>query len=66
VLLLAPGSPQPCAASVTASREHVSLHKLKEARRKIRHVVVIMRENRSSDAYFGTYRMPTEAPTAGA
>src|SRR5262245_31431415 len=30
-------------------------HLLKQARRRIRHVVVIMQENRSFDSYFGTY-----------
>jgi phospholipase C len=55
VLLLAPGFPHPCAASFRPSREHVSLHKLRQARRRIRHVIVIMQENRSFDTYFGTY-----------
>jgi len=32
-----------------------SKHKLAQARKKIRHVIVIMQENRSFDSYFGTY-----------
>jgi len=53
------GTPNPAVASplaYSARPPHVSFrHKLKEAREKIRHVIVIMQENRSFDSYFGTF-----------
>src|SRR5512143_1040619 len=47
--LSAPVSASPAAANSTASPE------LAAARQKIKHVVIIMQENRSFDSYFGTY-----------
>src|ERR1044071_1045419 len=43
------------AASVTASGSHAARPKPATGIHKIKHVIVIMQENRSFDHYFGTY-----------
>jgi phospholipase C len=47
---IAPASPPPTATSLPASTDLLTL-----ARARIKHIVVIMQENRSFDQYFGTY-----------
>src|SRR4030042_2272698 len=44
-------TPTPTPATMTT----VSLTPLEQARAKIKHVVIIMQENRSFDSYFGTF-----------
>jgi phospholipase C len=60
-----PGDPSPIPSAAAAPTSPASAAQLLLARERIKHVVVVMQENRSFDHYFGTYPGADGIPTVG-
>jgi len=59
-----PGSTPPAPTSQAVSPAPTASEDLASAREKIKHIVIIMQENRSFDSYFGTYPGANGFPTS--